>query len=77
VASLAWSYDSESHVGSGVATRKAFHNRQVTGDYPNKKVILRSSNLGVGVGITTPSHKTCVGKFLILKTGCEDNFGKD
>jgi len=70
VVGLAWSNDPESYAGGSVATGRASHARQVKGDDPDKKGYPGPPGWGLGVGLTTPSHKKCfVEKLLKFETG--------
>jgi hypothetical protein len=65
-----WSNDPKSYAGSSVATGRAFHARQGKGDDPDKKGYPGPPGWGLGVGLTTPSHKKIfVEKLLKFETG--------
>jgi hypothetical protein len=60
----------ESYAGGSVANVSVSHARQVKGDDPNKQGYPGPPGWGLGVGLTTPSHKKySVEKLLNLETG--------
>jgi hypothetical protein len=53
-----WSNDPQSYAGGSNATGGTCHARQVTSDDPDKKGYPGPPEWGLGVGLTTPPHKT-------------------
>lgn len=47
----------EGYAGSSVATSRASHAREVKGDDPDKEGHPGPSSWGLGVALTTPTHK--------------------
>jgi hypothetical protein len=58
VVGLDWSNDPESYASGSVATGRASHAGQVKGDDPDKKGYPGPPGWKLGVGPTTPRHKT-------------------
>jgi len=58
VVGLVSSNDPESYAGGSMATGRASHCRQVTGDDPEKKGYPGPPGWGMGMGLTTPSQVT-------------------
>ena len=52
-----WSNEPESYAGGSIVTGRASHERQVKGDDPNNKGYPGSPSWGLGMGLTTQTHK--------------------
>jgi hypothetical protein len=71
VEGLAWSCDAKSYACGSVATGRVFHAEQFEGDERHKEEYPGYTGWGLGVGLTTPSHKKAliVEKLLMIAAG--------